>query len=360
VQNTNPGNGNNGTYKDLGHWDQQFPACIDPTKRISGGTYGKDPSQSCITTDVLKFNNGTSGTTPTVYSAVFNGLNYVPVLVNAVFKAGNACCSGQVYGVGCCAPGSLIGTNVSGTMSIPGYTGINFFNSSNGYVPAGCNNSGLGSTTVAVSNPNNEFCFKDGANADNADFTANTLTLTDVSIAGSVALSYSFQLPPGLVTSVTETSDNFQNGGMNFSLVGNVLTLNQPQFNSGGTFTAVYTFTTACLPVGARIIWAGTPDAPVSTGSGGIKSKSPSMGLPGEIRVYPNPNNGAFSLQLPYFENQAKVTVANVQGQVVLTKLVSEKDGSKVNLDLGKVAGGVYFVEVTYGGQRTMTKMTVQ
>ena len=110
VVNTNPGNGkNNGTYKDLGHLDQVYGSCVDATKRLSGGSYGKDPSQSCLTGDVLKFDTGTNGTMPTVYTAVFNSVNYVPVLVNASFKAGNGCCSGQIYGVGCCAvTGGLI------------------------------------------------------------------------------------------------------------------------------------------------------------------------------------------------------------------------------------------------------------
>lgn len=116
VQNTNPGNGSGGTFQDLSHWSQKLDACVDPTKRVSGGSYGKDPSQDCLPdVDLLKFDEGTSGTTSKVYTAVFNGLDYAPVLVDAVFKSGSAtpCCVGQIYGVGCCVvtPGAISGTD---------------------------------------------------------------------------------------------------------------------------------------------------------------------------------------------------------------------------------------------------------
>lgn len=464
VQNTNPGNGkNNGTYKDLSHLDQVYNSCVDPTKRISGGGYGKDPSQNCLTGSVLKFDYGTSGSTPTTYTAVFNSVSYVPVLVNASFKAGNGCCSGQIYGIGCCvvtggtingaqtvcnggdpgvlgnvtsgtangilsyqwqsnttgcggafaditgangatfdppsgitqttwyrrvttssfsgggpscsdnsnciqvtvlgSPKSLLGTNVTGTLNFGGGS-TNYFNSSNGFVPAGCNNSGLGSATVTISNPSNEFCFADGANTDNANFTANTLTITDVSVGGGTFYTMTFALAPGLVTSVTETSDNFLNGGVSYSLVGDLLTLSVPAFGSGGSFAASYTFTTSCNPVGFRMI-AGNEEGNVSQASSSIggltqpKAGSPSL-TSGQLRVYPNPNTGSFNLYLPYFENQAEITVSNVQGQVIMRKVVNAVNGNTVKLDLENVSRGMYLIDASFNGEHVRTKMTVQ
>lgn len=112
VQNTNPGNGRNGTFQDLGHLDQRLDPCVNPANRISGGSYGKDKSQDCLSGDVLKFDYGTNGSTPTVYVEVFAGLNYASVLVDASFKGGSrGCCLGQIWGVGCCMvmPGAING-----------------------------------------------------------------------------------------------------------------------------------------------------------------------------------------------------------------------------------------------------------
>ena len=104
VTNTNPGNGDNGTYQDLSHFSQKFNPCVNANDHVSGGDFvDKDPSQNCLSGPFLKFDEGTKGSTPTVYTAVFNGF-YTTCLVDAVFKSGSAqpCCTGQIYGVCCC------------------------------------------------------------------------------------------------------------------------------------------------------------------------------------------------------------------------------------------------------------------
>lgn len=142
-----------------------------------------------------------------------------------------------------CASGAssalLLGTSVDGAMLINGNP-PNYFNSSVGFVPAGCQNSGLGSTTVVVVDPTAEFCFVDGANTDTINITDTGLTLTDVSVQGSNPITYQITFAPGLITSVIELVDNFPSGGAAFSFVGNVLTLNTALFLSGGNFTATY------------------------------------------------------------------------------------------------------------------------
>ena len=109
------------------------------------------------------------------------------------------------------ASAGLVGSSVTGNLSISG--GTNYFDSSNGFVPAGCQNSGISGTTVTVVNPTPEFCFQDGINTDTANFTDNVLTFTDVSSAGSAPVQLTFAFSPGLVLSVSETFDNFLEGG---------------------------------------------------------------------------------------------------------------------------------------------------
>lgn len=120
VTNTNPGNGSNGTSQNLSHWDWVLPSCIDFSKVLhaySTATWSTDfanwtsftptnqtdPSQSCNTGSVVKFNFGTTGSNTTWYAIVLDGTNYS--LANdanaAVLKAGNACCTRNIEGVVC-------------------------------------------------------------------------------------------------------------------------------------------------------------------------------------------------------------------------------------------------------------------
>jgi hypothetical protein len=110
VQNTNPGNGDNGTYQDLSNFSIVLNPCVDPSKIDKAypyGSYEENPSiKECYTGNVLKFDAGTSGSTPTVYTLVLNGNYSIESSPNtlAVFKSGEAqpCCSGKIYGITCC------------------------------------------------------------------------------------------------------------------------------------------------------------------------------------------------------------------------------------------------------------------
>ena len=120
----------------------------------------------------------------------------------------------------------------------------------------------------------------------------------------------------------------------------------------------------ACNPVGARIAFGNAePVAPQATSSiGGLtqpKVGSPSL-TSGQLSVYPNPNSGTFNLYLPYFDNQAEITVSNVQGQVIMRKTVNAKDGNAVKLDLSNAARGMYLIDVAFSGEHLRAKTTVQ
>lgn len=139
----------------------------------------------------------------------------------------------------------LLTTQVEGTLVFTGRL-ENFFSSSRGFVPAGCANSGLGSTTVTVS-AIAELCFQSDSNRIVADFTDTSLFFTDDQtlsrgVTGFVA---TFTFAPGLVTGVSEVSDDYP-PGMGFSFANNILTLTYPGNSPGVTdasFLARYNFT---------------------------------------------------------------------------------------------------------------------
>lgn len=115
VQNSNPGNGNNGTVQDLSHWGMQLGSCFNWSSVISAAysadgitwvafnpVYASDPSQSCMTDPVLKFDFGTTGSAKSYYKLVVNQ-NFAIVQTSAYYKSGanTGCCTFSFSGISC-------------------------------------------------------------------------------------------------------------------------------------------------------------------------------------------------------------------------------------------------------------------
>ncbi|MEO8099350.1 MAG: PEP-CTERM sorting domain-containing protein [Acidobacteriota bacterium] len=153
----------------------------------------------------------------------------------------------------------LLGAQVTGTLNF-GANPLNYFNSTNAFVPGGCQNSGLGSATVTIVNPTTEFCFADGANIDSANFTDTTLAISDQVLGGAGAANWvmTFTFAPGLVTGVTENTDNFPNaGGVTAGFASNVLTLTWAGTGTPGTFNATYTLTSGVPEPSSALLLGG-------------------------------------------------------------------------------------------------------
>ena len=115
VQNSNPGNGNNGTAQDLSHWGMELGTCVN-FAHITDAAYSNDgivwtsftpsyqieTSQSCKTVPVLKFDYGTTGNAKTYYRLTVN-TNYTPGTSLGYYKSGNrtGCCTFSFTGLGC-------------------------------------------------------------------------------------------------------------------------------------------------------------------------------------------------------------------------------------------------------------------
>ena len=85
VTNPNPGNGSNGTLRDVSHWDVALPAQGEAA--LTAAEYSFDgvnwhsssivverdfSIKLCTFVDVLKFDAGTTGSDPTYYKAIFS------------------------------------------------------------------------------------------------------------------------------------------------------------------------------------------------------------------------------------------------------------------------------------------------
>ena len=112
VVNSNPGNGSNGTAKDLGFW--AMPLCERAAANIVAqsnnlgqlvaATYKAENALTCYADNVLKFGYGTAGSTPSVYKLVLGGKYTVDQNATGFFKAGTDCCTRNFAGVSCLLP----------------------------------------------------------------------------------------------------------------------------------------------------------------------------------------------------------------------------------------------------------------
>ena len=148
----------------------------------------------------------------------------------------------------------LTGSTVSGQFNIGGFGSVNFFDPANGFVPPGCGNSASPTTTIG---PGIEFCFNDGANADDADFTGTQLTITDLVESSGPNRSFVMKFNDDLFAGLTELSDSFP-GGMIGVLNGNEIDVSWggSDVDAGQMFTAVFDVNTAVPEPGSIMLFA--------------------------------------------------------------------------------------------------------
>ncbi|MES2836771.1 MAG: BspA family leucine-rich repeat surface protein [Bacteroidota bacterium] len=73
------------------------------------------------------------------------------------------------------------------------------------------------------------------------------------------------------------------------------------------------------------------------------------------IRIYPNPNNGIFTLSASNTLHNATVKITNVSGQLISESSIN--NNSTFNFDLSENANGFYFVEINQNGELQRFKL---
>lgn len=82
-----------------------------------------------------------------------------------------------------------------------------------------------------------------------------------------------------------------------------------------------------------------------------------------ELRIYPNPNNGIFNIQLPKEEREGvRITVTNLMGQVVanLKSEIQNPQSEILPVDLTNQPSGIYFINVETEKGIIVRKVTVE
>jgi hypothetical protein len=149
---------------------------------------------------------------------------------------------------------SLMGTAVGGQLYFDSDP-TNYFDPANGFVPSGFQNH-AGPTVVINGYPT--FGFNDSHNFDQADFTGNTLTISDENQLFAGASNWKMIFTDNTFASVSKISDTFANGGLSYNLVGDVLTVTWAgEDQSGWNYHAVFDITTTSVSEPSSLLLLG-------------------------------------------------------------------------------------------------------
>ena len=93
----------------------------------------------------------------------------------------------------------------------------------------------------------------------------------------------------------------------------------------------------------------------------GISGVKENALLSDRVFVIPNPSEGQFQLALTLAnESDVQINIYTTMGQLVKTNTIKQVTNTLVDVDLSEFSDGIYYVEVTTGGQRAVKKVVIQ
>ena len=77
------------------------------------------------------------------------------------------------------------------------------------------------------------------------------------------------------------------------------------------------------------------------------------------IKVYPNPSEGQFTVELPYSGSKTTVMITDVYGKIVETTELENNSSLKLNYDMKNVARGTYLIKVIMDNKTYREKLVI-
>lgn len=85
------------------------------------------------------------------------------------------------------------------------------------------------------------------------------------------------------------------------------------------------------------------------------------LGAPGAVTIFPNPNNGAFTLNVNSNTGDLLIEITDLEGRVVFVSTENNVNaGFSKEISLDHAATGVYLLKLTANGQQTVQRISVQ
>lgn len=75
------------------------------------------------------------------------------------------------------------------------------------------------------------------------------------------------------------------------------------------------------------------------------------------VKVYPNPADDVVNIEIPVSEKDAVIQLTDIAGRVLDTRIISDNDGSAIQLPVGNSAPGIYFIRVRTANGSSVEKI---
>jgi C1A family cysteine protease len=198
-----------------------------------------------------------------------------------------------------------------------------------------------------------------GVCVDDVTITATPGVATNFNITNTSVLdgeSTCYNATDTIIVAGGGTTVEFLNGSTVNLIAGKCISI-LPGFHAyEGNFTNAH--------ITAEALFCDALPAGISVAQNNEKSK-PTVEIPAInkkveqlVKVYPNPNNGRFTLELTTFEGPSQITISNTLGSIVYQSAV--KNTGITELELSNLRKGIYIVNVKNGNAIKTNKMIIQ
>lgn len=126
-----------------------------------------------------------------------------------------------------------------------------------------------------------------------------------------------------------------------------------------------YSLVVFCILILSGSIVYCQPPPPGSTGptswppgTGTITSVNPVKIIDGGVKIYPNPNNGSFTLKLDK-QKDGELRIYSINGSIVFQKKFNNQLSFKIDLPFS-ISDGIYFVEMTSKTEKLTERFIVR
>ena len=199
-------------------------------------------------------------------------------------------------------------------------------------------------------------------------FGTTTITYTESNICGTATATFN-------VTVITAPTSAGSISGPDHVCVGNVITLSDPAPGGGwsasnsfasvassgvvlglsvGIDTIFYTESNMCGSVSATRFVHVQPASvcwPVNVSNLATNNDA--------LHIYPNPSSGSFTLELPEMDNIATVSIINITGEMIETRILENTSAQKVIFELKNIPVGNYIINVNSGDRIYHEKLII-